>query len=149
MRFSHVDTMTNLFFSKPMKIPSLPQEIDEWIKLRTGIYDDEVKLDALAKFWMTYGIHALPKEETNREVWAAQMEAWLEDPPTKEIDNNFSSYVEFFFKSDPSWVMWQYCNSYDDWCAKKGKKGSSAYSEIQVHWRYSSIGRQRGDEGLP
>lgn len=80
-----------------------------------------MKLDALAKFWMTYGIHALPKEETNREVRAAQMEAWLEDP-TKEIDNDFSSYVEFFFKSDPSWVMWQYCNSYDDWCAKKGKK---------------------------
>jgi hypothetical protein len=67
-------------FFKADENPVTPQEIDEWIKLRTGIYDDEVKLDALAKFWMTYGIHALPKEKTNREVRAAQMEAWLEDP---------------------------------------------------------------------
>jgi hypothetical protein len=66
-----------------------------------------VKLDALAKFWMTYAIHALPKEETNREVRAAQMEAWWLEDPMKEIDidNDFPLNVEFFFKSDPSWVI--------------------------------------------
>jgi hypothetical protein len=38
------------------------------------------------------------------------MEAWLEDP-IKEINNIFLSYDEFLFKSDPSWVVYEYGTS--------------------------------------
>jgi len=42
-----------------------------------------------------------------------------EESPEIEMPNMFKSPIEYLSRNDIAWTIYQYINSYDDWCAKR------------------------------
>ena len=112
------------------------------------VMNDDEALENIVKFLMRFSIYALPKEDSFRTVKDDQMLAYTEEK-SKEIGNDFPSFIELLSQSDMSWTAWQYINSYQDWHNKKNK----TCKKHELHSRFTGDSHNRcqpydGSDGM-
>ena len=116
----------------------------------------------MMNFFARYAICALPKEETRRILNAYAAKRWNETRNLQDtIENRDAEYyyaciLDLLTASDIAFVLWQYVNSYDDWCnklslLKEGKSVNMNKSEAEWtsdHRKAPMESRADTDEGV-
>lgn len=116
----------------------------------------------MLQFFARYAICAVPKEETRRSLNAVARRRWNETRNMQDTEENrdaehyYACILDVLTASDIAYIMWQYVNSYDDWCnklslLKEGKTVNMNKSEAEWtsnHKKAPMESRADNDEGV-
>ena len=116
----------------------------------------------MLNFFVRYAICALPKEETRRILNAYAAKRWnetrnLQDTiENRDAEHYYACILDLLTASDIAFLLWQYVNSYDDWCnklslLKEGKSVNMNKSEAEWtsdHRKAPMESRADTDEGV-
>ena len=76
----------------------------------------------LLQFLVSYAICSVPKEDTKSALSDLATKRWKETRNLHDLEEDaehyFACLLDVLTASDLAYVMWQYVNSYDDWCTK-------------------------------
>lgn len=88
----------------------------EWLQLQGSAKED------LLHFLVSYAICAVPKEDTKNALSDLAAKRWKETRNLQDLEEDaehyFACLLDVLTASDLAYVIWQYVNSYDDWCTK-------------------------------
>jgi hypothetical protein len=116
----------------------------------------------MLNFFVRYAICALPKEETRRILNAYAAKRWnetrnLQDTiENRDAEHYYACILDLLTASDIAFLLWQYVNSYDDWCSKLSllKEGKSVnMNKSDAEWTFDHKkapmeSRADSDEGV-
>ena len=118
--------------------------------------------EEMMQFLVRYAICALPKEETKKALNAYASKRWdatrkMQDTiENRDAEHNHACILDLLTASDLAYIIWQYVNSYTDWCAKlallkEGKNVNMNKSEAEWtsdHKKAPMETRADTDEGV-
>jgi hypothetical protein len=93
--------------------------VDPGLRVLTGRLSWRNQFRLMSSFIMHYLVCAHPSKETiKRALQAASYKRYNELDGRDERDYSHKCLLCFMTASDLAYVLWQFCNSYEDWCAK-------------------------------
>lgn len=122
----------------------------------------ETNRPVMLNFFARYAVCALPKEGTRKILNAYAAKRWEETrslPDTienRDAEHHFKCILDLMTASDIAYILWQYVNSYEDWCnklslLKEGKSVNMNKSEAEWtsdHKKAPMESRVETDEGV-
>lgn len=111
--------------------------------MRVLATNTETNRPAMMYFFARYAFCAVPKEATKKVLNARAAKRWEETRGLQDtIENRDAEYMyecilDLMTASDIAYILWQYVNSYDDWCNKLSllKEGKSVnMNKSEAEW---------------